>query len=319
MMYLVEKLKKNKLVSAIVILIIGLFLYINYSRFNQEIASNSKFLINYKQNVDELENYRNPKLAVMLYNGKNLEIIISPSKNYFPYLYKSFGMPKQALILDPITEHDQIAAIASARNLVPQTVELNSKNLDNFFAIYDKNNHKANVANFVDDHKSELIDIIYKSITKSNKHFHPSKKDYSMPIFDRGNSFVFDNFGVEVGSLNSEIGIGQDVASNIFEARKQGLDIQTMRVMLLTYIKPVEYSSQEELYANIKENVNGIVLRDGYRQAVMLPHMWNKYKSKKEFIDALKIKAKLLPNYSSNKIKFYTFEGVEIIFNKPVS
>ncbi len=316
---LIEKIERNKLISVIIFVIIALFFYANYKTFKKEIISNKELLVNYKKNADELENYRTPKIAVLLYEKNNLNMIISPSKNYLPYLYKKYGRPKTFLIFNPVFEQEQIAAIAKANNLIPKAIELNSENLDNFFVVYNKDNHLANISNFIERHKNELNDIIERSVKQKKRAYRVSKKNYPHALFDKGNSFVYDYNGVEVGSLNAKIGIAQDIANNIYEAKKQNANLDNMVVALLTEIKQVKYTSEEDFFNKFKEGVHGVVLRDGNRQAVMMPYMWAKYPTKKEFIDALKIKAKILPNYKSNKIDFYIFEVVEIKLNKPDS
>ncbi|MFI3242323.1 MAG: AMMECR1 domain-containing protein [Alphaproteobacteria bacterium] len=317
-----EKIKKSKSNIVIIIIIASLFVYINYHNFSNSVSSNSKDLVNYKQNIDEMFNYREPKVALLLYENNNKfqkpSLIISTSENYLDFLYEKHGQNDKSiktLILNPMENEKKIETIITENNLIPKAIELNSENLDNYVVFYNKNDYITNINNFIKDYNQELNNIIEQSFFEEIKPLRVSKKDYPLSLFDKGNSFVSDG-KIEVGSLNANIGIAQDIANNIFHAKKQGLNEHNFTVEILTKIQPITYTSQDELYNQITKKTNGVALRDGYRQAVFLPKMWNKYKTKEEFIKELKLKAKLSPDYNSNKIKFYKFESVVLSGNK---
>jgi len=54
------------------------------------------------------------------------------------------------------------------------------------------------------------------------------------------------------------------------------------------------------------------VIRDGDRQGVLLPSVWNEITDSKEFLTTLKIKAGLSPSYWSDNIKIFRFRTVEV-------
>ena len=50
-------------------------------------------------------------------------------------------------------------------------------------------------------------------------------------------------------------------------------------------------------------------------RAMMLPYFWNIYSDKKEFVNQLKLKSGLHPDYWSEKIEIYYFKAAEIPYH----
>ena len=145
-------------------------------------------------------------------------------------------------------------------------------------------------------------------------------------MFDKGATFVTLTKKGElrgcIGSLLPKQAVALDIAQNTYSACNEDgrfnpitseelLDIKISISFLSSYEK-VEFDNEEELLNQIIPNVDGLVLRDGYRQGLFLPSVWKQIPDKKEFLNNLKIKAGLSPSYWSDKVKRYRFRTVEI-------
>ena len=52
-------------------------------------------------------------------------------------------------------------------------------------------------------------------------------------------------------------------------------------------LKPLEYKDADDLLAKLKPDVDGVILRDGWRRATFLPQVWEKIPDKAEFLSEL--------------------------------
>jgi AMMECR1 domain-containing protein len=59
-------------------------------------------------------------------------------------------------------------------------------------------------------------------------------------------------------------------------------------------------------------NIDGIIIKDKQYQAVYLPVVWEQLPDKKEFLNSLKMKAGLSPDYFSSTFEAYRFETIYI-------
>ncbi len=64
----------------------------------------------------------------------------------------------------------------------------------------------------------------------------------------------------------------------------QQIEIEVSR---LTIPKNLEYADSADLLVRLRQNVDGVILRDGYRRATFLPQVWEKIPDKAEFLDNL--------------------------------
>lgn len=79
-------------------------------------------------------------------------------------------------------------------------------------------------------------------------------------------------------------------------------------VSLLSVPKPMKFKDEEDLLNQIRENVDGIIIKDNGYQAVYLPSVWEQLPDKKQFLNSLKVKAGLPPNHFSKTFEAYRFE-----------
>jgi AmmeMemoRadiSam system protein A len=60
-----------------------------------------------------------------------------------------------------------------------------------------------------------------------------------------------------------------------------------IEISRLTIPKRLEYKDAEDLLSKLRPQVDGVILRDGYRRATFLPQVWEKLPDKAEFLDNL--------------------------------
>ena len=118
----------------------------------------------------------------------------------------------------------------------------------------------------------------------------------------------------------------QDVAKNTYLAAMEDsrfspltqdeLKDLSFSVSLLTGFEPIIYKNSEDLLSQIKAGIDGIIIRDGDRQGLFLPSVWQELPDKEEFMKQLKIKAGINPSYWSENLKVYRFRTVEIKSNE---
>lgn len=188
---------------------------------------------------------------------------------------------------------------------------------------------QKNLQNFARHYKDSLLKIVAKSLKRAVHHqppYRPERDNFNDVLFNKGASFVTlhknGNLRGCIGSLLPIKAIAADLADNTFSAAMQDkrfapvkakeLNDITFTISLLTNFEEINFSSYEDLLAQIQPDIDGILLQDGKREGLFLPAVWKELPDKQEFITQLKIKAGLSPAYWSNNIKFFRFRTVEI-------
>jgi len=174
-----------------------------------------------------------------------------------------------------------------------------------------------------------LLQIARNSVEKAVKHhksYSPSRSSFPEDLFDKGASFVTLRKNNElrgcIGSILPNASIAQDVSSNAYAAALEDsrfspiseteLPQLNYSISLLSGFEKIQYNNESDLLDKIQPKIDGIVIRDGNRQGVFLPSVWNELPKKSDFFKQLKIKAGINPNYWNNRIKVYRFRTVEI-------
>jgi AmmeMemoRadiSam system protein A len=78
------------------------------------------------------------------------------------------------------------------------------------------------------------------------------------------------------------------------EARE--LDRIQIEVSRLTRPVPLQYKDADDLLAQLRPHVDGVILRDGFRRATFLPQVWEKVPEPAGFLDNLCYKMGANPN-----------------------
>ena len=230
---------------------------------------------------------------------------------------------------------DAAIILAKKLNYYPQMIELINNQNGNFADVMSQDYESKifveteNLRNFVSAYGYELREIARLALSKavkSNKRYLPSRRRFPERVFDKGASYVFLTDGKEIinssGSILPNTAIAKDIADNIYEAvneykNKQKITAKDLsyigyKIFLLSSFEQINYKTPKDLLAQIHPRLDGLVIRDGNRQGVILPEDWKAHPQKEDFFKQLKIKAGIAPSYWDNQIKVYRFQTVEI-------
>ena len=81
-------------------------------------------------------------------------------------------------------------------------------------------------------------------------------------------------------------------------------------ISILTTPKRIFFNGEEDLLNKIAPNLDGIIIKDGDKQAVFLPSVWKQLPDKRDFLNALKVKAGFTQDYFSDTLEAYRFEAM---------
>lgn len=86
-----------------------------------------------------------------------------------------------------------------------------------------------------------------------------------------------------------------------------------LHISLLTAPEPISFVSEEDLLAQVRPGIDGLLLQDGYHRGTLLPSVWEVLPEVQGFVRHLKLKAGLPADYwsSSLRVSRYTAESVE--------
>ncbi len=74
-----------------------------------------------------------------------------------------------------------------------------------------------------------------------------------------------------------------------------------IEISRLTKPTPLAYADASDLLKKLRPNVDGVILRDGWRRATFLPQVWDKIDSPEEFLSHLCYKMGASPNLWQHK------------------
>ncbi len=186
-----------------------------------------------------------------------------------------------------------------------------------------------NLHYFAKHYGTKLMQIAETALSlavKDGRRFEPSRRDFDDILFNKGAAFVTltenGNLRGCIGTLLPKEAVALDIAANTYAAAVEDsrfdpvtadeLPNLKISISLLTGYEPVTYASEEDLLNQLQPGVDGLVIRDGDRQALFLPSVWAQLPDKQEFLNNLKLKAGFSPSFWSNQIKAYRFRTVEI-------
>lgn len=121
-----------------------------------------------------------------------------------------------------------------------------------------------------------------------------------------------------IGHLEAIMPLVEDVVENAFaaafrdprfphlrELELEGLDIH---ISVLTPATPMSFSSEEELIAQLRPGIDGLILEDGANRGTFLPSVWESLPEPADFFRHLKLKAGLSPIHWSDSLKVSRYE-----------
>lgn len=83
-----------------------------------------------------------------------------------------------------------------------------------------------------------------------------------------------------------------------------------MSISLLSAPTRMIFKDEADLLEQLRQNVDGLIIKDIGRQAVFLPEVWQTIPDKKQFLNTLKQKAGLMPDWFSDTFEAYRFTTV---------
>ena len=81
-----------------------------------------------------------------------------------------------------------------------------------------------------------------------------------------------------------------------------------LEVSCLTPLQPLPYTSPEDLLARLRPGTDGVLLRDGWRQATFLPQVWHSLPNPAEFLTHLCLKMGAEPTCWQRPIEVFTYQ-----------
>lgn len=181
---------------------------------------------------------------------------------------------------------------------------------------------------FAPTHKQQLLELAGESIRKGlcGGTLSVRAADYPEPLRVLRATFVTLHVDARlrgcIGTLEARQTLVEDVASNAWSAafrdprfssltwpEYERLDIH---ISVLSLPEPIQFSTEDELLAQLRPRVDGLIIEEGYRRGTFLPSVWEQLPDPREFLRQLKHKAGLPPDYWSSRIRVqrYTTESI---------
>lgn len=178
--------------------------------------------------------------------------------------------------------------------------------------------------------RAALLDAARRSIEHGIERGHPLLPDpaeHSPALRAPRASFVTLERGGALrgcmGTLEAVRSAVEDVARNAFAAAfrdprfppltGEELAVLDLHVSLLSAPEPLMFVSQDDLIAQLRPGMDGLILEDSGQRGTFLPAVWEKLPDPREFLRQLKLKAGLAPDHESPLLRAwrYTAESVD--------
>ena len=180
---------------------------------------------------------------------------------------------------------------------------------------------------FIKDFYSELIIKIAKESILTGLQLGCTRLEYPCVFEETGACFVTLKINGELrgcmGSIMPHRSLIKDLYANAHAAafsdsRFSPLTTDEFKhlqvsVSLLSQPERIDFFSEADLLSKIIPHRDGLIIRDGLYEAVFLPSVWDMLPDKADFLKALKEKAGMCENYSSDTMEAFVFQTVEIV------
>lgn len=121
-----------------------------------------------------------------------------------------------------------------------------------------------------------------------------------------------------IGHLEAMQPLAAEVAENAFNAafrdprfpqlEQRELEGLELHLSILTPSRPLAFASEEELVAQLRPGIDGLILEDGFHRGTFLPSVWEQLPEPRQFLRHLKQKAGLAPGYWSPTLRVQRYE-----------
>jgi AmmeMemoRadiSam system protein A len=182
--------------------------------------------------------------------------------------------------------------------------------------------------------QDELLDIARRSITHGLKQHRPlplTVGDCSPPLREPRACFVTllqeGQLRGCIGSLEAREALGLNVAHNAYGAAFQDPRFTPLRsdefasleihISILSPPEPLAAESETALLAMLRPGIDGLIIEDhGYR-ATFLPSVWEQLPDPRLFLQQLKLKAGLAPDYWSPTLRAQRYQTLYLPTARP--
>ena len=177
------------------------------------------------------------------------------------------------------------------------------------------------------EHRQLLHDLAYASIKhglETGEALEIDIKEYPAELQTIRATFVTLHRNLElrgcIGMLKPVRPLVADVAYNAWAAAfadrrfaplsANELDDLDIHISVLGTPEEIDFVSEDDLVRQIRPDIDGLILEDGYNKGTFLPSVWESLSEPRAFLNHLKLKAGLPANHWSDRIKIqrYTVE-----------
>lgn len=175
------------------------------------------------------------------------------------------------------------------------------------------------------NYRQILLDLAKKSILHGLQTGEPLTVDVSVlpqELQELRATFVTLNKNHElrgcIGMLKALRPMAEDIAENAFAAafrdqrfpplNSDEFEQLEIHLSILTPPEPILFSSEEDLLAQLRPGVDGLIIEEGVRRGTFLPAVWATLPNPRQFLRHLKQKAGLPSDYWSDTLRFYRYQ-----------
>ncbi|MDO9425077.1 MAG: AmmeMemoRadiSam system protein A [Methylobacter sp.] len=179
------------------------------------------------------------------------------------------------------------------------------------------------------ENRQRLLDLAKNSIRQGLQTGRPIKidlTDYPRELTEPRATFVTLEIKHQlrgcIGMLEAVRPLAEDIAENAYSAafkdprfsplEADELDNLDIHLSILTSAEPVTFASEQDLLAQLRPGIDGLILEEGRRRGTFLPSVWEQLPEPEQFLRHLKQKAGLPADYWSKNIRIYCYQA-EII------
>ncbi len=126
-----------------------------------------------------------------------------------------------------------------------------------------------------------------------------------------------DNLRGCIGTLEAHRPLLEDVKHNAraaaFHDRRfsplttEELDITEVEISLLSAMRPLDFSNEQEALAQLQPGIDGVVFEFGRYRSTFLPQVWQQLPDTRDFIAHLKTKAGLAADFWADEVKLSNY------------
>ncbi len=172
----------------------------------------------------------------------------------------------------------------------------------------------TNPRRLTDEEGKYLLSVARETIERrllgSETKGHPSEKNPPPAVMEKGGTFVTltteGNLRGCIGHILPQEPVVEGIRTNAVNAAfgdprfpplsKNEWKKVKLEISVLTVPEAIAYSNAEDLLNKLRPEIDGVIIRKGYFQAVFLPQVWKQLPGKEAFLSHLCMKAGLDPD-----------------------